>query len=53
MKHVTHPNSVLLLGGTNGFVGSGIHSLNSQIKSKSFRNEFEKRILRGTKIKDK
>ena len=36
-------------GGTIGFVGSGIHVLNSQIKSKSLRNEFEKRILRGTR----
>lgn len=40
---------VLLLGGNNGFVGSGIHSLNSQIKSKSLRNEFEKRTAKGTK----
>ena len=48
MKQVNHPNSVLLLGGSIGFVGSGIHSLNSQIKSKSFRNEFENRTCRGT-----
>lgn len=38
-----------LLGGKIGFVGSGIHSLSSQILSKSFRNWFENRTLRGTK----
>ena len=38
-----------LFGGKIGFVGSGIHSLSSQILSKSFRNWFENRTLRGTK----
>lgn len=38
-----------LFGGKIGFVGSGIHSLCSQILSKSFRNWFENRTLRGTK----
>lgn len=37
-----------LFGGKIGFVGSGIHSLSSQILSKSFRNWFENRTLRGT-----
>ena len=39
-----------LFGGKIGFVGSGIHSLSSQILSKSFRNWFENRTLRGTKM---
>lgn len=38
-----------LFGGKIGFVGSGIHSLSSQILSKSFRNWFENRTLRGTR----
>ena len=38
-----------LFGGKIGFVGSGIHSLSSQILSKSLRNWFENRTLRGTK----
>lgn len=38
-----------LFGGKIGFVGSGIHSRSSQILSKSFRNWFENRTLRGTK----
>lgn len=42
-----------LLGGKIGFVGSGIHSLSSQILSKSFRNWFENRTLRGTKKGEK
>lgn len=37
-----------LFGGKIGFVGSGIHSRSSQILSKSFRNWFENRTLRGT-----
>ena len=41
-----------LLGGKIGFVGSGIHSRSSQILSKSFRNWFENRTLRGTKKVD-
>lgn len=39
-----------LFGGKIGFVGSGIHSLSSQILSKSFRNWFENRTLRGTEL---
>ena len=42
-----------LFGGKIGFVGSGIHSLSSQILSKSFRNWFENRTLRGTKKGEK
>ena len=42
-----------LLGGKIGFVGSGIHSLSSQILSKSFINWFENRTLRGTKKGEK
>ena len=42
-----------LFGGKIGFVGSGIHSLSSQILSKSFRNWFENRTLRGTSMTTK
>ncbi len=41
-----------LFGGKIGFVGSGIHSLSSQILSKSFRNWFENRTLRGTESRN-
>ena len=47
-----YPKAVLLLGGSSGFVGSGIHSLNSQIKSKSLKKEFEKRTVKGTEVED-
>lgn len=34
--------------GNNGLVGSGIHFRSSHIKSKSLKNEFENRTVRGT-----
>jgi len=40
-----------LHGGNNGLVGSGIHFRSSQIKSKSLKNEFENRTVRGTEFK--
>jgi hypothetical protein len=36
-----------------GFVGSGIHSRSSHIKSKSPRKEFENRTGKGTRLESK